>query len=308
MSKRAVTVLLIEDNPGEAQAIGRHLAAIEDWDTRTLRAEDAAAANHLLASCEVDAILLDFPLQGETSLETLRQLRHACDQCAIVVIAGQGSERIAVELMRAGADDYLIKSDVGPAVLRRSLDFVLHKYEAIKHRARIEAELERLARTDDLTGLANRRHFMERLREEFQRHARYKSPFTVLLLDLDHFKEINDMHGHLVGDCVLSAVGRILREMCRLTDYAGRYGGEEFCLALTETSAEDGKRLAERIRTRIAEETFPSNGGSNLQATCSIGLAQLRGEGDSIADLLARADAALYEAKALGRNRVAGGA
>jgi two-component system cell cycle response regulator len=168
----------------------------------------------------------------------------------------------------------------------------------------MEAELIRLARLDELTGLCNRRYLLERLTQEILRAKRYGPPLCLMMLDLDHFKSINDTYGHLIGDQVLAGVARLLTDTIRATDIAGRYGGEEFCLILTETSLDGGRLLAERLRQCIAATTFSADDGTTLHVTCSIGMAQYTPEHTEPKTLLALADQALYKAKASGRNRV----
>ncbi len=166
-------------------------------------------------------------------------------------------------------------------------------------------ETERSARTDSLTGLANRRVFQEHLDAEIRRSRRYLWPVTVLMLDLDHFKEVNDSHGHMLGDLVLERIGGIVRHAVRDADAACRFGGEEFAVVLPETSREGGYAVAERIRRRVqhAFESRPLD-GHDIPMTISAGLASFPEDGLHAGELVARADEALYGAKHAGRNRV----
>jgi diguanylate cyclase (GGDEF)-like protein len=145
---------------------------------------------------------------------------------------------------------------------------------------------------------------LERLELELRRCRRYGSRVCVLLLDVDHFKRVNDTYGHLAGDAVLVSVGQILRTRVRSTDVAGRYGGEEFCVLLPETDLEPGRELAERLRQHIAAERFPAAGGAVFHVTCSVGLAHFDSARQKVTDLLQAADEALYRAKQQGRDRV----
>lgn len=167
------------------------------------------------------------------------------------------------------------------------------------------AELERLATTDDLTGLANRRQFMQRLEQEFQRSARYESPLSLLVIDLDRFKTVNDRFGHPCGDMVLTRTGAILKQGSRGLDLPARLGGEEFGLIMPETDARGAQNMAERILHQIREEVYLSPDGSRFQVTCSIGIATLEGaDSDHTGALFSRADQALYRAKEAGRDRI----
>jgi diguanylate cyclase (GGDEF)-like protein len=160
-------------------------------------------------------------------------------------------------------------------------------------------ELTRLSSTDSLTQVCNRMKLDAVLSEETMRATRYRSRFSVCLLDIDHFKKVNDTHGHLVGDAVLVRIAELLRENLRKSDTVGRWGGEEFLLVLPETELEQACLLAEKLRLAIATEPFPVAG----RKTSSFGVATFE-PGDTVVSLLARADEALYEAKHGGRDRV----
>jgi two-component system cell cycle response regulator len=165
--------------------------------------------------------------------------------------------------------------------------------------------LEALATTDPLTRLLNRRALIERLSREVDRAKRYESMLTLLLLDIDHFKRINDERGHLVGDAVLRQIGALVEASVRTVDIAARYGGEEFVLILPETSQDGGIIFAERLRESIERYPFDASAEEPLHLTASIGVATFPAPRvDSTEDLFARADEALYRAKSSGRNQV----
>jgi len=167
------------------------------------------------------------------------------------------------------------------------------------------SRLEALAQTDGLTQLLNRRALIDRLTAELDRAQRYGSVLGLLMVDLDHFKEVNDTFGHLFGDEVLRTVARVLADAARSSDVAARYGGEEFVLVLPETGLQGSQILAERVRDEIARLRFQAPDGSTFTMTASIGLASYPSQGVSdVESLFARADEALYRAKADGRNRV----
>jgi diguanylate cyclase (GGDEF)-like protein len=161
--------------------------------------------------------------------------------------------------------------------------------------------------TDDLTGLSNKRRFRELLEKEAARAQRFGHDLSLLMLDIDDFKRINDTHGHLQGDEVLRRIAAALDTESRGVDEPARYGGEEFAIALPETGLEGALEVAERIRTRIASQEVPLlDGEGSVGITASIGAATMSGEPDDIEGLIAAADAALYEAKAAGKDRVVG--
>ena len=160
--------------------------------------------------------------------------------------------------------------------------------------------------TDELTGLSNARFFRELIAKESARAERFGHELSLIMVDIDNFKQVNDTYGHLQGDKVLRMVGRVLRFESRGVDEPARYGGEEFTVALPETGLEGALDLAERVRARIESEQVPrAGGGGAVSITVSIGVASMPGVADGGEKLIAAADAALYEAKRGGKNRVA---
>ena len=161
-------------------------------------------------------------------------------------------------------------------------------------------ELEKLARFDALTHIGNRLYANERLFEEFVRMKRTGVPYAVVLMDVDHFEQVNDTHGHEVGDQVLQAIGGILNESCRITDFVARFGGEEFLVILPDTTEDQALLVAEKIRVAVAEFSIP-----NISPiTLSIGVAITRPGDTCEEDAVKRADQGLYQAKQTGRNKV----
>lgn len=172
----------------------------------------------------------------------------------------------------------------------------------ISQRKKLEAELFHQANTDDLTGLSNRRFFMIQAEQEIRRARRFNRDLSVIMMDLDHFKHVNDTYGHAAGDCALETIVRASLESLRESDIMGRLGGEEFAIILPETSLEAAKDAAQRLLSHIAE-TAVHIPGKVIHCTTSLGVAQLRAKDNSIDDLLSRADEALFRAKDNGRNR-----
>lgn len=191
--------------------------------------------------------------------------------------------------------------------LSDSIGTLLHVRELELARQAAEAELARQATLDPLTSLLNRRAFLDRCQYSQQRFARYRQRFSLLMLDLDHFKALNDRLGHPAGDHVLKEVGRMLREQLREIDIIARWGGEEFCILLPQETEQPALLLAERLCRTLAGLT-PMWHDEPLSLTCSIGVATVHPDGEHTDTLIARADAAMYQAKAAGRNcaRLAG--
>jgi two-component system cell cycle response regulator len=304
MAATPLTILAIDDDPGDLELLRRHLEDIPAYAITFVGCANAETARGALTQQAIDVIFLDYLLGTVTGLDVLRTLRNSGDQRPIIVLTGKGDERIAAATMREGADDYLVKEDLNADTVYRSLRFVLTRFENERKRAELEEELRRLARFDALTGLCNRRYLCDRLTQEMLRARRYGSPLSILLIDLDHFKRINDTYGHIMGDTVLATVAGIIRDTIRATDIPGRYGGEELCVVLTETKIAGALLVAERLRRRIAAERFPIANGGMFHVTCSIGLAQYRDDIKDLVAFLELADRALYQAKASGRDRV----
>jgi diguanylate cyclase (GGDEF)-like protein len=183
------------------------------------------------------------------------------------------------------------------ALQRENLDLV------VRNRA-----LSEVSSRDALTGLYNRWYVIEKIDTELNRALRHGSPMSLLMLDIDHFKRINDTWGHAAGDEVLKSVGKLLRDSCRVYDVPGRYGGEEFCIVLPETRMGNTAAVAERIRQRFETTQLPCGDGESVVITASIGIAGMDEPGSndilSPAALIDRADRALYSAKSRGRNRI----
>lgn len=185
----------------------------------------------------------------------------------------------------------------------RLIHFVAVK-EDITERREYELRLRELATTDGLTGLSNRRHFMELAGAEIERARRYDRPLSMIMFDVDHFKDVNDTWGHAAGDLVLRTLAATALGTLRGVDLLGRVGGEEFAALLLETGPDEAREAAERLRLTVAATSLMAD-GETLTATISVGLAHFQGGSESLEDLLKRADKALYAAKAAGRNRTA---
>ena len=207
--------------------------------------------------------------------------------------------RLTTAAAKVSAGDLLVELPGGGVGEVGYLTRVFNTLVARLRERESQAELERLSVTDALTGLYNRRHLMGTLATEVQRSRRLRRPFSVLLADVDHFKQYNDTHGHPAGDAALARIAEILRKTTRGVDCVARYGGEEFFVMLLETTVGTAAIVAERIRARVAIEEFA--GG---RITISIGVAECPSHGDTPESLIESADTAMYEAKDRGRDRV----
>jgi len=224
----------------------------------------------------------------------------------IAVPFGMSGGRTGVFFLRTVGDQppLTIEDSVLAEKVVRTAVSVIEKAYALQTAQSDKERYEFLARTDPLTGCANRRTLLEKLHSEIERARRYGLALSVLMIDLDHFKGVNDTRGHLAGDDVLRQVAQLLRSVMRSVDVVARYGGEEFLVVLPETADPGAMSFAERVRERVADHDFAA-GGDPLSVTVSVGVATVApGTETDADDLLARADAALYRAKRDGRNLV----
>lgn len=193
----------------------------------------------------------------------------------------------------------------GPLIFSMFLDRTSEQ-RAAEEIERSASEMERLALTDPLTGLGNRRFFMDRLEAELIRSRRSRSPLTLLVADIDYFKSVNDRFGHQTGDQALEYFARLMRESMRASDIPARFGGEEFCLILPDTPLSGARIFAERLRTKLAHQHLMALDGTRFQMTCSIGLAEATLPNETPASLFEKSDKNVYKAKQAGRNCVVG--
>lgn len=221
----------------------------------------------------------------------------------IMIVAGSVLIVSVLDLALIGSIskvDVLIGA-ITPAILAY---FLMGMFISLLERLRAtENELKQLANEDYLTGLYNRRRFLELAEIEWNRAKRLQYPLTLLMVDVDHFKLLNDQYGHAAGDDGLQHLARILRQEVRQYDIVGRYGGEEFAILLPGTGAVAGQRIAERIRSRLSASMFCPN-DTQIRMTVSIGLVEKTDDCTGLANLLTIADQAMYQAKENGRNQV----
>lgn len=299
----AVSILLVEDNIDDVEVLRRFIRRLPG-SYRVEIAYTAAEGIEKAQARRYDVMLVDQRLPDVSGRELIRTMREAVPQLPVVMLTGHGDERLAVEVMKAGAYDYLRKDDLDRDTLARTLHNVL---ERARLEAAVRAANDRLrewAIRDGLTGLYNHRHFQELLRNELARAERYDQPLACVMVDLDHFKQINDTYGHPFGDEVLKKVAAALTDGARKVDLVARYGGEEFVLVLPSTDAHGAVQVAERVRRAVEAEPFRHD-GRTVHLTLSLGVAtsELPGVTDEHS-LVKRADMALYAAKRAGRNRV----
>lgn len=281
----------------------QHLAcvlqdSVQHWGYEAVVVYDGLAALQTLRGAEPPRLaLLDWMMPGIDGIEVCRCLRQDLDRLYtyLVLVTGHGGRQEMLDGLEAGADDFLAKP-VDPAELKARLN-------TGRRILSLQEQLRDMATRDSLTGLFNRAAILAALDRELARSQREGRPVGVLLADIDHFKSINDSHGHLTGDLVLHEVAARLKDVLRPYDSVGRYGGEEFLIVLPGCDVPTATVLAERLRNHVACKPFQTEEGQ-ITVTLSVGVVSRDAEeGESPAHLLREADRAMYSAKSAGRNR-----
>lgn len=297
------TVLIIDDTEAFRRRVERVLAATGLF-SEIITANDGIEGFKVLLSRPIDLILCDLVMPGFDGYKflSLRQSKPEFHEVPVIMLTGEEQVRAKVRGLDAGASDYLTKPFHDEELVARVK--VHLKIKALQDELRDKnTRLEELSRTDELTGLCNRRYFMEQLRMEFLRAKRYALPLVFAMADVDHFKAVNDNYGHLVGDQALVNVADALAQTVRVHDIVGRYGGEEFCIVMPHTNFAGGSQAAERCRLRVQESGLRVDSGDVLKVTVSLGVVCLLGGNiETVEELIRIADEALYEAKDRGRN------
>jgi diguanylate cyclase (GGDEF)-like protein len=298
------TILVIEDTESDRAEVRRAIDASRLFD-RVLEAADGIRGLKLLMSEPVDVVLCDLEMPGLNG-EKVMQVKNSSPRYTnvpFIFLTASSDQDRRTRLLQQGACDAITKP-FHPAELVARLALHL-KVKRLQDELMVKnATLARLSTVDALTGLRTRRYVKELLSIEFLRARRYATPLALLMADLDHFKEVNDRHGHPAGDLVLQGVAECLQRSLRATDTAGRYGGEELLVVLPQNDAKGGAVLAERWRLSVEEVTCKSPEEEPISVTISIGVAEYHEAFETPDDLVAAADKALYRAKEKGRNRV----
>ncbi len=269
-----------------------------------LRAKTIQEALTILAKNRSDLILLDYRLPDGTGMDFLSAVNEKGIKTPVVVVTGEGDEMTATKALQAGAYDYLPKNRINKKNLLEIINGTLKAFRLRNETERAQQKIAEMSTKDELTGLFNRRYFLDVLERDVAMAKRYKSELSLCMMDLDHFKTINDTYGHPAGDLVLSEIGRMLKDCTRDSDLACRYGGEEFTLVLPNSDIGKSKIVCERFRETVAGHQFEYE-SSTFNITVSIGIARYKSSlGQSSVELISAADQALYQAKGHGRNRV----
>ncbi len=302
----AKTCLIIDDSESVRNLVNKILTEEKVFDTCML-ASDGIEGFKLLLKHRPDIVLCDVVMPGLDGFKFLELKDSKPDllKTPVIMLTSQEQVGVKVKALEAGASDYLTKPFEAKELIARVR--VHLKIKSLQDELeRKNLELEKLSHTDGLTKINNRRHFVELLELEYARAERYKAPLSYLMIDIDHFKQVNDTYGHHIGDAVLIEVSKALSSNLRAIDIIGRYGGEEFGIILPGTDPEGSMIVAERNRVRVERLRIDiPEMQKELQVTVSIGGATYpRQDIKTYEDLVRFADHALYESKGAGRNRV----
>ncbi len=288
-------ILIVDDIPANLQILNVHLS---DEDYHVIESQSGRQALEVLNQNPegVDLILLDVMMPVMSGLEVLAAIKQnpLTDNIPIILITANADDDNVAEGLDMGAFDYIIKP--------YSLVVLLARVRTALREKERQDLLEKWATTDPLTGLMNRRHFFELADRELEQTRRSNRPLSFIMLDIDHFKQVNDNYGHLVGDAAIIQLAELLKYQLRKVDFCGRYGGEEFGLCLPDTPIEGALEVAERIRKDVLTLQIDSHNDKMISISISLGIAENNQDVD-VEEILKRADKALYAAKDAGRNQ-----
>ncbi|HAM53263.1 MAG TPA: diguanylate cyclase response regulator [Nitrospiraceae bacterium] len=300
-------ILLVEDSKPQADVTKEFL---ERNGYEVQWAQDGASAIKLAKTTQPDVMLLDLVLPDISGNEVCRwlKLNNETKPIPIIMLTIKSSLEDKVSAIEAGADDHLPKpyneselnAKIYAALRTKALQDELR--ERNKQMEELLVKFELLAITDPLTNLFNRRRFETILEKELKKSKRYMRPLTCLMIDIDHFKRVNDLYSHEAGDSVLKEVGQLIHQALREADTIARWGGEEFVALLPETDKNQALQPASRILTSVSSKRFEQIPDECV--TVSVGIACADSDSDTPAKLVNAADLALYEAKRKGRNRI----
>lgn len=294
-------ILAVDDDTDNLRLIS---VALQHEGYRVELAKSGEEAIEKLKKITPDLVLLDINMSGVSGLETLKTIRSREDYINVILVSARSDSGDVVKGLDTGADDYICKP-FDPMELLARVRAQLRIKDLADRLAKANERLRELVDIDDLTGLYNMRSIYQKIENEIGRAKRYDRALAVVMMDMDNFKEVNDTNDHLFGSFVLSEVGKLIRNNIRGIDFAARYGGDEFLIALSETTLEGAGLFAERLRKVIAGHTFEKDGNS-IRLTASIGVAVVQPAQHAIdaKSLVRYADHAMYDAKRTGKNQV----
>ena len=292
-------ILIVEDDTVVSQLVYQFLSRSGFQAIITPSAEEA---EKILAEEEIPIVLTDVRLPGTDGITFTKAIKKKYN-LDVIVTTGYSSEYFYEDAINNGASDLIFKPiRLNELMLR--INRVIRERALINERDRMIERLKKLSIRDPLTELYNSRHFYEQLEDEIQRSERYQHPLALIFIDIDKFKAVNDTYGHMVGDQALLLIAQKMQASLRAQDTAYRFAGDEFTIILPETTAENAKFVADRIKSEMANESLVIDEQELTQITLSIGIAEYQ-RYESKEQFLHRADVTMYEAKKKGGNTIA---
>ena len=295
--------ILVVDDDSENRSLIVETLVGERYEVDS--AESGQEAIQKIEDFKPELVMLDYNMPGLSGLETLNLLRKKEIYTAVIFVSANSDQKLVVNCLGAGADDYIRKPfNVGELLARIRVRF--RNKDVYDELEVANRKLRELAERDDVTGLYNMRFIYQKIEAELKRAKRYSNRVGVIMMDLDHFKSVNDEFDHLFGSFVLKEIGKLITRNMREVDFAARYGGDEFLMVLPSTDPSGIREFTERIRS-VIEKHVCTDGRNRFSRTASLGFALTEPTEEITAkELVRRADHALYEAKETGRNRVVG--
>lgn len=283
------TILIAEDDPDYRQLLSRRASRMGLDVHQVANGQEAIDA---VNEREFDALVLDLYMPEHTGLEVIDAARKIDPDIQALILTGSASVETAVEALRAGVYDYLTKPLESMTSFELALSRALERRYLVKENKRLFEEIQRLAVTDSLTGLYNRHKLQDSLETEVERAKRYSRPLSIIMIDMDKLKVINDTSGHAAGDEALKLVARSIQRSIRKVDLGTRFGGDEFIVLLPEADREEAAAVAKRIREAILAVEFESG-----KLSVSMGVVQWHSGFETSKDFVHAADEAMYLAK-----------
>ncbi|MCP4177645.1 MAG: diguanylate cyclase [bacterium] len=302
-------ILIVEDSPTQAFLL-KNMIESDDYSV-TITKDGLDAVNYLKANPSnlPDLILTDIHMPNMDGYQLARHVSDNYENIFIIILTSTEEEEIAVkEAFDSGATDFLTKPvkrieiQVRMKNVLRLLDSEKKLKKALSDLSKYNVQLKLLSETDELTQTYNRRAFLDILNEKIETTTDYKKSFSFAMLDIDHFKKINDTYGHLAGDDILKAFIKILRDNIKNNDIIGRYGGDEFLILLTECPINNAIFLTNKIISSVRAYEYKIKDNKTIKLSCSAGICQYNGE--TTDELISKADDMLYAAKEKGRDRL----
>ncbi len=288
-SMQVGTILIAEDDPDYRQLLSRRASRMGLDVHQAANGQEAIDA---VNEREFDALVLDLYMPEHTGLEVIDAARKIDPDVQALILTGSASVETAVEALRAGVYDYLTKPLESMTSFELALSRALERRYLVKENKRLFEEIQRLAVTDSLTGLYNRHKLQDSLDTEVERAKRYSRPLSIIMIDMDELKVINDTFGHAAGDEALKLVSRSIQRSIRKVDLGTRFGGDEFIVLLPEADREEAAAVAKRIREAILAVEFESG-----KLSVSMGVVQWHSGFETSKDFVHAADEAMYLAK-----------